>query len=98
MDCRLAPAYPFATGMEDGGTALLYLQSHAPRHSVDLGRIALSGFSAGGNMALTIPLPIFNQIGTRASVKACVSQTQLYNNEKGKNYCTNSTYPRTRSA
>lgn len=56
MDCRLACEYPFPTGVEDGVAALLHLESYAERYCVDLRRKARSGFSVGGNMALTISL------------------------------------------
>jgi len=56
VEYRLAPEYPFSVGVEDGTDALIYLASHAEELRLDPRRIALSGFSAGGNFAFTVPL------------------------------------------
>ncbi|KAL3423404.1 hypothetical protein PVAG01_05151 [Phlyctema vagabunda] len=56
VEYRLAPEYPFSVGVEDGTDALIYIASHAEELRLDPQRIALSGFSAGGNYALTVPL------------------------------------------
>ncbi|KAL4890540.1 Alpha/Beta hydrolase protein [Aspergillus ambiguus] len=53
---RRAPEYPFPAAVDDGVQALLYLASHANELSLDVSHIALSGFSAGGNLAVTVPL------------------------------------------
>ena len=53
VDYRLAPEYPFPTAVEDGADALLYVIRNAPRLGIDASRIATSGFSAGGNLAIT---------------------------------------------
>jgi hypothetical protein len=53
---RLAPEYPFSVGIEDGTDAIIYLASHAEELCLDQHRIAISGFSAGGNFAFTVPL------------------------------------------
>lgn len=56
VEYRLAPEYPFSTGVEDGTDAVIYLASHAEELRLDPHRIALSGFSAGANFAFTVPL------------------------------------------
>lgn len=56
VEYRLAPEFPFSVGVEDGTDALLYLASHAAELRIDPHRMALSGFSAGGNFAFTVPL------------------------------------------
>ena len=56
VEYRLAPEYPFSVGVEDGTDALMYLASHAEELRLDPHRMALSGFSAGGNFAFTVPL------------------------------------------
>ena len=56
VEYRLAPEYPFSVGVEDGTDAIMYLASHAEELRLDPHRIALSGFSAGGNFAFTVPL------------------------------------------
>jgi acetyl esterase/lipase len=53
---RLAPKYGFSVGVEDSADAVIYLAAHADELRLDPNRIALSGFSAGGNFALTVPL------------------------------------------
>jgi len=53
---RLAPENPFPTAVEDGVDAMLYLIEHADELAIDVNRIATSGFSAGGNLAITVPL------------------------------------------
>jgi len=56
VEYRLAPEYPFSTGVEDGSDAVIYLAAHAEELRLDPHRIALSGFSAGANFAFTVPL------------------------------------------
>ena len=56
VEYRLAPQFPFPTAVEDGVEALLHLGANAENFGIDPEKIALSGFSAGGNMAFTIPL------------------------------------------
>lgn len=46
----------FPTAVEDAADAVLYLHSHATQFGLDTDRIALCGFSAGGNIAFTAPL------------------------------------------
>ena len=60
VEYRLAPEYPFSVGVEDGTDAILYLASHAEELRLDPHRIALSGFSAGGNFAFTVPLMLYD--------------------------------------
>ena len=50
---RLAPENPFPTAVEDGCDALLYVIRNATHLRIDTSRIATSGFSAGGNIAIT---------------------------------------------
>ncbi|MCJ1439496.1 hypothetical protein MMC27_008890 [Xylographa pallens] len=63
---RLAPKHPFPTAVEDGVCALLHLAAHADSLGVDTGRICLSGFSAGGNLAFAIPLRLQAHLRTLA--------------------------------
>ena len=53
---RRAPENPFPDAVDDGVEALLYLASNAGQLGLDVSRLALSGFSAGGNLAVTVPL------------------------------------------
>lgn len=53
---RRAPEHPFPAAVDDGVDALLYLAANAAELNLDVSRVALSGFSAGGNLAVTVPL------------------------------------------
>src|SRR5579859_165282 len=77
VDYRLAPEYPFPTAVEDGADAVLWLISQANNLGIDLERgIAISGFTAGANLAFTVPLKL-DQLGSTDSddirIKAIVS-------------------------
>lgn len=56
VEYRLAPEFPFPTAVEDGVEALLHLAANADVFGIDSKKMALSGFSAGGNLAFSIPL------------------------------------------
>lgn len=53
---RRAPEAPFPAAVDDGVDTLLYLSRHAPELGLDVSRVVLSGFSAGGNLTVTVPL------------------------------------------
>jgi len=59
---RRAPEYPFPAAVDDGVDALLYLASNAADLGLDVSRVALSGFSAGGNLAVTVPLRLHSRL------------------------------------
>lgn len=65
VEYRLAPEYPFPTGVEDGADAVLYLMDHAEELHLDAKNIAISGFSAGGNMAFTVPIRMQEELRKR---------------------------------
>ena len=56
VDYRLGPEDPFPTAVEDGAEAVLYIANHAEELHIDVNKIAISGFSSGGNMAFTVPM------------------------------------------
>ncbi|KAI6245907.1 Carboxylesterase NlhH [Erysiphe necator] len=56
VEYRLAPEYPFSVGIEDSADAVIYLAAHSEELRIDPQRIALSGFSAGGNITFAVPL------------------------------------------
>lgn len=56
VDYRLAPEHPFPTAVDDGADALLHLIHNAAELRIDTMRLATSGFSAGGNVAITAPM------------------------------------------
>ncbi|KAL4884377.1 Alpha/Beta hydrolase protein [Aspergillus karnatakaensis] len=59
---RRAPEHPFPAAVDDGVAALQYLATHASELGLDVSRIALSGFSAGGNLAVTVPLRLRDRL------------------------------------
>ncbi|KAJ5925582.1 hypothetical protein N7454_008221 [Penicillium verhagenii] len=61
---RRAPEHPFPAAVDDGVEALLYLATHATDLGLDVSRVALSGFSAGGNLAVTVPLRLRERLST----------------------------------
>lgn len=65
VDYRLAPENPFPTAVEDGADAVLWLAQHADELALDADRFAISGFSAGGNMAFTVPLCLQGELFER---------------------------------
>jgi putative ergosteryl-3beta-O-L-aspartate hydrolase len=55
VDYRRAPEFPYPTAVDDSVDAVLYLSCHAAELGLDTSRVALSGFSAGANLAFTVP-------------------------------------------
>ena len=62
VDYRLAPEHPFPTAVEDGADALLYVINHADELRINPLKLATSGFSAGGNIAITATLRLADHI------------------------------------
>ncbi|QIW95649.1 hypothetical protein AMS68_001167 [Peltaster fructicola] len=62
VDYRLAPEHPFPTAVEDGADAVVWVHQHAEELGIDRNKIALSGFSSGGNMAFTVPLRLHDEL------------------------------------
>ncbi|XP_060064678.1 arylacetamide deacetylase-like [Ylistrum balloti] len=54
VDYRMAPEYPFPVPFEDCVMAAKYFMNNAEKFGVDARRIALSGDSAGGNLAMAV--------------------------------------------
>lgn len=77
VDYRLAPEHPFPTAVKDGVEAVLYLTEHADELGLDTQNFAVSGFSAGGNMAFSVPLRL---------------QAEIEASRKGRDVDTNSVY------
>ena len=58
VEYRLGPASPFPTAVEDGVEALLYLTDKEEELGIDTTRMIITGFSAGGNLAFSVPLKL----------------------------------------
>ncbi|PGH07241.1 hypothetical protein AJ79_06345 [Helicocarpus griseus UAMH5409] len=74
VDYRLAPEHPFPAAVDDGVDALLYLDANASELSLDMRRLSLTGFSAGGNLAIAVPLRLHYR-ATAASLPAPASES-----------------------
>lgn len=61
VDYRKAPEYPFPTAVEDGVDAVLWVHTHAEELGIDKEKIALSGFSSGGNMSIAVALRLWDE-------------------------------------
>jgi alpha-L-fucosidase 2 len=51
INYRLAPRHPYPAAIEDVETAIRWVKAHAPDYRLDLRRLAISGESAGGQLA-----------------------------------------------
>ncbi|RDW95212.1 hypothetical protein BP5796_00975 [Coleophoma crateriformis] len=56
VEYRLAPEYPFPTAVQDGVDALEYVREHSAELGIDENLIITSGFSAGGSLAISVPM------------------------------------------
>lgn len=59
---RLAPEAPFPSAVEDGVDAILWLDRNADLLGLDRDKMALSGFSAGGNLCFTVLLRLKEEL------------------------------------
>lgn len=75
VEYRRAPEHPFPTAVEDGVDAVLWLAAHADELNLDVERIALSGFSSGGNMAFTVPLRMQEEMLPETETSSLASTT-----------------------
>lgn len=72
VDYGMAPGNPFPGAMQDAVAATLWLANEgAEKYGLDLKRIVLVGFSAGGTLALAAPMWI------QSSTKTASSQSKL---------------------
>lgn len=65
VNYRLAPEHPFPVPLEDCTDALIWLWDHADNYNLDRKRFALCGGSAGGNLALSVPLRLYEEMEKR---------------------------------
>ncbi|KEF60011.1 uncharacterized protein A1O9_04861 [Exophiala aquamarina CBS 119918] len=89
VNYRRAPEHPFPVPVDDCAEAILYVAEHATELNIDPGNIALSGFSAGANLAFAAPLRIQYHYGidvingTKSSspTRPGTSETDMSNRE-----------------
>lgn len=62
VNYRLAPSYPFPTGIEDCVSAVLYLWKNAEEFGIDIERTSFSGFSAGGNFTFAVAIRLWEEL------------------------------------
>ena len=68
VDYRRAPEHPFPTAVEDGVSALYYLEEHSKELGLDIERVITTGFSAGANLAFTVPMMYKAQAAHRSPI------------------------------
>ncbi|KAK4095991.1 alpha/beta-hydrolase [Parathielavia hyrcaniae] len=61
-DYRMSPENPFPVAVEDSADAILYLIHAGPNLHIDPMKLAVSGFSAGGNLAITSTLCLADHV------------------------------------
>ncbi|MBN2151242.1 MAG: alpha/beta hydrolase [Candidatus Lokiarchaeota archaeon] len=54
VDYRLAPRYPFPSGLDDSYSALKWVASHSHQLGIDADHVAIGGASAGGGLAAAL--------------------------------------------
>lgn len=79
VDYKIAPEYQYPYALEEGYDVFLYLQNHMKDYGGDRKRIALTGQSAGANLAVGISM-MLKQAGERLPVCAicCYPPCDLY--------------------
>jgi acetyl esterase/lipase len=58
VEYRLSPEYPHPTPVNDCIDSTLYIINHAKEFGIDVRQVFLSGFSAGGSLAVTTALAV----------------------------------------
>ncbi len=72
VDYRLAPEHPFPSAIEDAYTALCWVHNHSAEIGCDPNRIAVSGDSAGGNLAAVVCLMTRDRGGPNIAFQALI--------------------------
>ncbi|RMD39331.1 hypothetical protein DV735_g5802, partial [Chaetothyriales sp. CBS 134920] len=73
VNYRLAPEAPFPKPVDDCVEALLHLSAHAPELHLDPLNVALSGFSAGANLAFSSSMMLRLRTGTELRIRSIVA-------------------------
>ena len=72
VDYRLAPEHKFPAALEDAYAALCWVHDHAAEIGCDSRRIAVSGDSAGGNLAAAVCLMSRDRNGPQIGLQALI--------------------------
>ncbi|KAK3361479.1 Alpha/Beta hydrolase protein [Lasiosphaeria ovina] len=73
VDYRLSPEHPFPVAVDDGADAILYVIQNAAELRIDPSKLATSGFSAGGNIAMTSALRFSEHVKSLARTSSSSS-------------------------
>ncbi|MEM9644470.1 MAG: alpha/beta hydrolase [Planctomycetota bacterium] len=70
VNYRLAPTHKFPAQVDDVRTAMLWVKEHADEYRIDLNRIGIFGYSAGGHLSTLIAVLADEPIQTRAAASS----------------------------
>ena len=79
---RLAPSYPYPTPIQDCVDAIKWVYANAEKYNLDRDKIALSGFSAGGNMVFAAAMMLHAKREHDIKLQAIVSFYPLLDRTK----------------
>ncbi len=70
INYRLAPTHRFPKQVDDVRQALLWLKSHAKEFRIDMRRLGMAGYSAGGHLIALVSLPADETIESRVATSS----------------------------
>ena len=89
VDYRLAPDHKFPAALDDGVAATRWAVAHANALNADAGRVAVSGDSAGGNLAAVTALRLRDESGPRLLAQLLVYPITAYHTPATPSYIAN---------